>query len=102
MKLRGVVPNFYIHVCMSDLYIHTIGPQMQYSKIGGLMVRSINRYHKHFECTLEIGNKAVQFYFWKFLFRIFGTVRVVLYEMQTSATEGFTPMVSLIQVCLYI
>jgi hypothetical protein len=38
MKLRGVVPNFYIHVCMSDLYIHTIGPQMQYRKISGLIV----------------------------------------------------------------
>jgi hypothetical protein len=29
MKLRGLVPNFYIHVY--DLYIPTIGPQ-QYSR----------------------------------------------------------------------
>jgi hypothetical protein len=35
MKLLDLVPNFYIHVSVSDLYIPTIGPQMQYSKIGG-------------------------------------------------------------------
>jgi hypothetical protein len=30
MKLRGLIPNFYIHVCVtcvSDLYIPTIGLQ---------------------------------------------------------------------------
>jgi hypothetical protein len=26
MNLRGLVPNFQIHVSVSDLYIHTIGP----------------------------------------------------------------------------
>jgi hypothetical protein len=26
LKLRGLVPNFYIHVSVSDLYIPTIGP----------------------------------------------------------------------------
>ena len=25
-KLRGLIPNFHIHVSMSDLYISTIGP----------------------------------------------------------------------------
>jgi hypothetical protein len=34
MKLRGLVPNFYIHVSVSDLYISLISPQTQYSKIG--------------------------------------------------------------------
>jgi hypothetical protein len=34
MKLQGLVPNFYIHVSLNDLYIPTIGPQTQYSKIG--------------------------------------------------------------------
>ncbi len=38
MKLRGLVPNFYVHVSVSDLYISTIGPQMQYRKIGGPIV----------------------------------------------------------------
>jgi hypothetical protein len=26
MKLRGLVPNSYFHVCVIDLYIPTIGP----------------------------------------------------------------------------
>jgi hypothetical protein len=29
---RGLVPNFYIHVSVSNLFILTIGPQTQYSK----------------------------------------------------------------------
>jgi hypothetical protein len=38
MKLCGLVPNFYIHVSVSGLYILMIGPQTQYSKIGGLIL----------------------------------------------------------------
>ncbi len=38
MKPRGLVPNFYIHAFVSDLYILTIGLQTQYSKIGGPIV----------------------------------------------------------------
>jgi hypothetical protein len=34
IKLRGLVPNSYIHVSVGDLYIPMINPQMQYSKIG--------------------------------------------------------------------
>ncbi len=34
IKLHGLVPDFYIHASVSDLYILTIGPQTQYSKIG--------------------------------------------------------------------
>jgi hypothetical protein len=39
MKLCGLVPNFHIHVSVGDLYIPTIGPQTQYSEIGGPIVR---------------------------------------------------------------
>jgi hypothetical protein len=40
MKLCGLVrvSNFFINVSASDLYIPTIGPQTQYSNIGGLIV----------------------------------------------------------------
>jgi hypothetical protein len=31
MVLRVLVPKFYIQVSVSDVYIPTIGPQMQYS-----------------------------------------------------------------------
>ncbi len=34
MKLCGLVPNLYIHVSVSDLYIPTTGPQTKYSQIG--------------------------------------------------------------------
>ncbi len=33
MKLRGLAPNFCIHVSVRDLYIPTIGPQTQYRKM---------------------------------------------------------------------
>ncbi len=38
MKLRGLVPDFYIYVSVSDLYIPTNGAQMKCSKIGWLIV----------------------------------------------------------------
>jgi hypothetical protein len=38
MKLRGLVPNFHIHVSVSDLYISTISPLIYSSKIGGPIV----------------------------------------------------------------
>jgi hypothetical protein len=34
MKLRGLVPSSYIHVSVSELYILTFNPQIQYRKIG--------------------------------------------------------------------
>ncbi len=38
MKMRGLVPNFYIHVSVSDLYSPVNGLQTQYRKIGGPIV----------------------------------------------------------------
>jgi hypothetical protein len=41
MKLRGLVPNFHIHVCLSDLYILRIGPPIllrQYGTIVGIYI----------------------------------------------------------------
>jgi hypothetical protein len=41
MKLRGLVPNSYIHVSVSDLYIPTIGLAILPQENGlGLMPRS--------------------------------------------------------------
>jgi hypothetical protein len=38
MKLRGLVPNFWIYVSVVDLYIPTIGPPiMQYSVCGPIV-----------------------------------------------------------------
>ncbi len=53
-------PNFYIHVSVSDLYIPTIGPQTQCSKIGGRIVQMYNCPQIH-ECRNSERGRAVSF-----------------------------------------
>ncbi len=59
-KLRGLSPNFYIHLSVSDLYVYCIFPGsvclFGCSKIGELILghRCMNK---------ETGNKAEQFDF---------------------------------------
>jgi hypothetical protein len=56
MKLSGLVPGICIHGSVSELYIPTIGPQTQYSKIGGPIVGMS-------KSLTEIENEAAQFHF---------------------------------------
>jgi hypothetical protein len=56
-ELRGLSPNFHIHVYVSDLYIPTFGPPIFPQKKGRL-IRGI----------------AAQFLSWEYLFRIFAIV----------------------------
>jgi hypothetical protein len=55
MKLRGLVPNFHIHVSVSYLHIPTIGPPIFCSKIGGPIVVIYN------ECGNWDKGRAVSF-----------------------------------------
>jgi hypothetical protein len=41
MKLHGLVPNFHIHVSLSDLYIPMIGPPILLQKRG--LIVGINK-----------------------------------------------------------
>jgi hypothetical protein len=86
IKRRGLVPNFYI--CERFIYcIPTIGPQTQYSKIGGPIVGMYKSLTEIHECRNWERGLAVSF-LGIYMFRIFGTVNTVCYGKLINCNIG--------------
>jgi hypothetical protein len=88
-ELRGLSPNFHIHVSVSDLYIPRIGPLLHIfppAEKADPSWEYIIRSHMN----VEIGTETPIFLFWEYLFQIFG----ILSLQCKLRIYGFGPIVT--------
>ncbi len=65
--MRGLSPNFHIHVSVSDLYTPRIGPHIFLQQKRQTDRGNIYFAHRHM--NVEIGTETPIFLFWEYLFR---------------------------------
>ncbi len=84
-ELRGLSPNFHIHVAVSNLYIPTFGPPIFLQQNRQTDPRNINRLQKH-ECRNWDCRRAVPSFPGNICFKIFGIMSL---QCRTSITICF-------------
>ncbi len=88
-ELRGLSPNFHIHVSVSNFYIPRIGPHISSSRKGRPIVGIYNSLTYTWMWKLGLRPRAPIFLFWEYLFQIFGILSLQCIKSRFSFLISF-------------